>query len=374
MGTPRTRTWALIALVVLLVLAVGGVVGFRVAVGILKGKVLEALGPDSEIKQLDVGWSAVQVAGLRIKGRPGWPAADTLRAERVVIVPSLRSLLSARIEVGSVSVVKPYLSALRTKEGKLLVVPSLLAGPAAKDQAAVGPPARSVAISRISLEDGVLELFDATVAQPPLKIRLEQIQATLRDLVVPTLTGKSRLEVTGLVKGVKRDGRAHVSGWLEVASKDSSITLELRSIDLLALQPYLIKAADTRVQRGTVDLDLQSEVSRSRLRAPGKLVISDLEFAPARGAWETVLGVPRAAVVGLLKSKDDKIEVHFVIEGDLDNPRFALNEAFGTRIASALADKLGVRLQGAAEGVAGLGRKGLEAAGEAARGVGDALK
>ena len=374
MLAPRTKKWTLIALIVLVVLAGGGVVGFRIAVGILKGKVLEALGPDSEIGQLDLGWSAVQVAGLRLKGRQGWPAADTLRAERVVIVPNLRSLLSARIQVGSVSVVKPYLSALRTKEGKLLVVPSLLAGPAAKDQAAVGPPARSVAISRLSLEDGVLELFDATVAQPPLKIRLEQIRATVQDLLVPSLTGKSRLEVSGVVKGVKRDGRVHVAGWLEAASKDSSLKVQMRSVDLLAFQPYLIKAADTRLQTGALDLDLQSEVSQSQLRAPGKVVLSDLEFAPTRGAWETFLGVPRAAVVGLLKSKDDKIEVHFVIEGDLNNPRFALNEAFATRIASALAEKLGVSLRGAAEGAASLGRQGVEAAGEAARGASDVLK
>lgn len=369
MVTPRAKKWALAALIVCLTLAVGGLVGFRIAVGILTGKVLEALGPDSQIGQLDVGWSAVQVTGLRLKGRQGWPAADTLRAERVVIVPSLRSLLSARIQVGSVTVVRAYLSAWRTKAGKLLVVPSLLAGPAVKDQAAPGLPARSVAIARVTLEDGVLELFDATVAQPPLKLRLEQIRANVQDLLVPTLTGKSRLEVSGVVKGVKRDGRVHVAGWLEGASKDSSLKIQMRSVDLLAFQPYLIKAADTRLQTGTLDLDLQSEVSKSQLRAPGKVVLSGLEFAPARGARETFLGVPRAAVVGLLKSKDDKIEVHFILEGDIDNPRFALNETFATRIASALAEKLGVSLRGAAEGSASLGRKGVEAAGDALKDV-----
>ena len=121
MAAGRGKRWGLIALVVLVILMVGGIVGFRVAVGILKGKVVEALGPDSEIKDLRVSWSAVEVEGLRIKGRPGWPAADTLRAERVVIVPSLRSILSGQIRVSSISVVKPYLSALRTKDGKLQV-------------------------------------------------------------------------------------------------------------------------------------------------------------------------------------------------------------------------------------------------------------
>jgi hypothetical protein len=115
----------------------------------------------------------------------------------VAVVPSLRSVLSGHYRVNSITIVQPYLSALRTKDGKLLVVPSLLAS---------SLPA--VIIGRITLQDGVVELFDATVARPPLKIRLEQIQATVRDVVVPALKGRSRFDLTGVVKGVQRDGRS----------------------------------------------------------------------------------------------------------------------------------------------------------------------
>jgi len=44
------RTWGLIALAVSLVLIVGCLVGFRVGIGILKEKMVEALGPDSEMR------------------------------------------------------------------------------------------------------------------------------------------------------------------------------------------------------------------------------------------------------------------------------------------------------------------------------------
>ena len=295
-------------------------------------------------------------------------------ADRVVIVPSLRSLLSGRIQVSSITVVRPYLSALRTRDGKLQVVPSLLAGAASEGKAAAGPPARSVTISRITLEDGVVELFDATVAQPPLKIRLEKIQAAMRDVVAPALTGKSRFDLAALVKGLQRDGRATVSGWVEVASKDSAVKLQLRSVDLVLLQPYLTQATETRVQRGALDLDLDSEVKQNRLRAPGKVVISDLEFTPTRGVLDTFMGVPRAAVVNFLKNRENKIAINFILEGDINNPRFALNEAFATRLATGLAENLGVSIRGVAEGVGTLGQKGLEAAGEAAKGVGGALQ
>lgn len=290
------------------------------------------------------------------------------------IVPSLRSLLSDQIRIGSITVVRPYLSMLRTREGKLRVVPSLLERAPAKGKAAAGPPARRVAIARIELEDGVVELFDATVAQPPLKIRLEKLEASVRDVLVPALTGKSRFDMAAIVKGVQRDGRAKVAGWLEAATKDSSVKMELRSLDMVAFQPYLSKASETRVQRGRLDLDLQSDVSKNRLRAPGRVTISDLEFSPAHGALDTFMGLPRSGVVSFLKNKDDKIAVNFLLEGDINNPQFTLNEAFATRVASSLAETLGVSIRGVAEGVGGLGRKGAEAVGETAKGLGGALQ
>ncbi|MFI5342347.1 MAG: DUF748 domain-containing protein [Candidatus Methylomirabilales bacterium] len=176
------------------------------------------------------------------------------------------------------------------------------------------------------------------------------------------------------VKGAHRDGRSSLAGWVEAASKDSSVRTELRSVDLVALQPYISKAAETRVQKGTLDLDLQSEVRNNHLRVPGKLVISDLEFAPTTGALDTFMGVPRSAVVNFLKNKDNKIALNFLIEGDINNPQFSLREVFTTRMASGMAEMLGVSIRGVAEGVGTLGRKGVETAGEAVKGLGDALQ
>jgi hypothetical protein len=298
--------------------------------------------------------------------------AGTLRAERVVVVPSLRSVLSRQIGVQSITIVRPYLSALRTKDGQLQVVPSLLAGTAGKGEPAgsSAPDApRTVTVGHITLRDGVLEFFDATVAQPPLKIRLEQIQATVRDMVVPALTGKTRLDLAGVLKGVQRDGAATIAGWADFATKDSSVKTTLRSVDLVALQPYLIKAPETGVQRGTLDLDLQSDVSKGWLMAPGKLTISGLELAPARSAFGTFMGVPREAVVASLKNKDGKIAMHFVLEGDVNNPQFSLNETLTTRVASSMAEGLGVSLGGVAKGAGALGQSGVETAGKAARGT-----
>jgi len=142
----------------------------------------------------------------------------------------------------------------------------------------------------------------------------------------------------------------------------------------VALQLYLIKAPETGVRKGALDLDLQSDVSKGRLMAPGKLIISGLELAPAMNAFGTFMGVPREAVLASLKNKNGKIVTTFVLEGDIDNPQFSLNETLTTRLASSMAETLGVSLGGVAKGVEGLGQSGVEAAGKAARGAGRAVQ
>ena len=71
MTSGSVRKWGLIALTVLLVLIVGCLVGFRVGIGILKEKMVEAVGPDSEMTTIRVGWSSVEVEGLRIEVQKG---------------------------------------------------------------------------------------------------------------------------------------------------------------------------------------------------------------------------------------------------------------------------------------------------------------
>jgi uncharacterized protein involved in outer membrane biogenesis len=355
MADGRGWRWGLVSLVALVVLILGCIVGFHVAAGVLKNKVIAALGPDSEIKDIRVGWTGVNVDGLRIKGPHEWPVADTLRAERITLVPSLRSLFSRQYRVRSITIVKPYLSVLRTRSGKILVVPSLMAGKSKEETPSPHTATTTVTLGSITLQDGVLELYDASVSRPPLKIRLEKIQAKVKELAVPTLYGRSRFDLTGMVKGVHQDGRADISGWVEIATKDSSLKLQLRSVDLVALQPYIIKANEDKVQKGTLDLDLQSDVSNNRLKAPGRITISDLKLSQAKGVLGTFMGMPRDVVLAFLERKGNKITLDFILEGDINNPKFSLNNSLSERLAISMAEVLKVSLGGVAKGAAGLG-------------------
>src|SRR6266542_1271770 len=69
--------------------------------------------------------------------------------------------------------------------------------------------------------------------------------------------------------------------------------------------------------------------------------------------------LPRDFVVASLKNRENKITVNFVLEGDVNDPGFSLNEALTTRLASSMAETLGVSLGGVAKGAEGLGQTGM---------------
>lgn len=358
MNNTRAKRWAIILVSVAILVVGGGYAAFHFAVQALKGKVEQALGPYGEVAEIRVHGNAVEILGVRIHGGvEGWPAEDQLRAERVVVEPDLRSLLSPQVRVGRITVEGGYLSMLRTADGRLRVLPSLLERPKEKEEH--GP---AVDIGTVELRNCALEFYDASVRKPPLKLRLEQLNATLDHLSLPDLGGRSKLQLQGVLKGARRDGTVAIHGNIELASKDSDISAQLRGVDLVTLQPYLLKATETGVRKGALDLDLKSTVQNNNLHAPGTLTLTGLELT----SGGTFMGMSRNAVVSMLKDRSDRISVKFVLEGNLKDPKFSLNESFATRIGSSVAETLGVSLEGLAKGVGSAG-------GSVAKGVGEAV-
>ncbi|HVL76607.1 MAG TPA: DUF748 domain-containing protein [Noviherbaspirillum sp.] len=357
----RTARRLLIAAAVLAALVIAVVIGFRIAVDTLKTRIEQALGPESEVKMLVIGWTAIELHGIRIRAPKGWPAEDALRAERVTITPDFAGLFSARVHVPRIVVEQPYLSVHRTANGRMRLLPSLLERNATP--AGGAGPAVPVTIGEVVLQDGVLEFFDASVRRPAHRTRLERLQAKVQDIAVPALDGRTTLQLDGVIKGTRRDGTLAVSGWAELAARNSDIRTKLAGVDLVALQPYLIKTNEAGVRRGTLDLSLHSKVRNNMLHAPGKAAIADLELSAGGGTFSTFMGIPRQAVIGAMKNRDGRITVDFTLEGNLDDPKFSLNENFALRMGAGVAQGLGISLEGLAKGVGG-----------AAEGIGSAFK
>src|SRR5262249_45983216 len=349
--TVRMKRWHIVVLTALLFLGIGIVTGYRLGVRLLQYRLAGLLGPGSSIASLKVNWFSLDLFGVTIEAPQDWPTARAFRADRITIVPSLGTLLTDQIHISSIVFEEPYLAVLRTRE-KMVMVPRLTATPdgGKKAEARSGHDSRlTVTISKITIQQGVVELFDATVSRPPLKTRLERVDGIIRDTKVPWLETKTHFELAAVVKGMRRDGSAKAAGWVGLAGKDSSSQITLDAVDLVSLQPYLVRLGEAKLRKGILDMRLNSEVRANRLNGKGKIIITDLEFAPSRSYFETFMGMSRSAVISFLKNHQNAIDVDFILTGDLSNPRFSINEAIATRLAMGMAAELGVSIRSLAE-------------------------
>lgn len=379
---PRWIRWAIGVPVALLLIALGG---YQLALHRLQAGILQALGPHASVGTMDLGWRAVELRDLRVRASsPEWPDEDELRATRVQAVPDLRSLLRGQWRVRSVTIEDAHVSVLRTRQGQLRVLPAWLehrdkAAPDASAStatrgwlgSAVAAPTASAASSAASAVSGLtpvdtslpdihietiqlrgvqVAFYDASVRRQPHKLLLDQVHADIGPVVLPALTTPVNIDLQARLRGPHRNGLIAIKGDVTPATRDAQVSTRLEGVDLVALQPYLLKLNEGGVKRGTLDMQLDATVKDQRLKAPGRMTLIDLELGSGQGVLGNIAGVPRRAVLAAMSEKG-RIDLSFTLEGRLDDPAFSLNEQLAMRTAAGLAEALGVSLSGIAEGV-----------------------
>ena len=349
------RRWSLIALATIAVLAIGVFIAYQIALRELRSRVINALGTQSEVGEIQVSLKDITITDLKLKAPAGWPARHVLTAARVVITPDLGSFTSGLMRINRIRIERATLAVLRDRNGKLRVLPSFTEKVSATGKASTpAVPASAVLIESIELKDSAISFFDEEVRSPPLHVNLANVDARITNLRVPELTGKSDIDIKANVSGPTQSGALTIAGNMEFATRNGSINTTLRDVEIAALEPYLIKAAETGVRKGTLDLDLAAKVEAQRLTAPGKLVLKGLELRSSENATSTFMGMPRDAVINLIRERDGRIEVPFTLEGNLNDPRFTLDSAFKARLAIATAGALGITINGLITELGGL--------------------
>ena len=347
-------------------LAVAG--AWQVALWQLRAAVLQTLGPGAQLAQLRVGLAGVEIDQLRIAAapanrRPGaaaWPAEDELRADQVRLVPDWRSLWSGprhgQWRLQSLQVRGGYLSLQRGADGRIRLLPSLLSPPSAGSaQGAPAAPDHRLQLGQLVLDGTVVELFDASVRRPAHRLRLEGLQVQAGPLALPVAQAAepTQLQLQAVLKGPRHDGQLSLQGQVHLGTQDAQLQARLQGVDMLALQPYLLKAGEGRIRGGRLDLQLDPQVQQQRLHAPGMLTLTGLDLAPGAGLGGLLAGVSRQAVLAALE-RDGRITLRFSLDGRLDDPGFSIQENLAQRVGGALAETVGLSLSGVVDGVGGL--------------------
>ena len=342
----RSSWW--IVVIVLAVLAAGALGALRLGASRLEAALHAALGPRASIGAVRIGLTGVQISDLRIRAGPnGWPAADELVARRVHLRPSLASLWSRGWHIARIEVEDGYLSLLRTRQGKLRVLPALLEQPRGDSGSGDAPRVR---IAEVALREVAIDFFDASVRGGTHRLRFESLRADVGPLAIPAFDEPTAIDLAATLKGPQKNGRIVIDGDVTIATLDARLKAAVQGVDLVALQPYLLKVNEAGVKRGTLDLSLDATVKAKRLHAPGRVTLTGLELASGGGVLATFGGVPRQAVLAAME-RDGRIEVGFTLDGRLDDPAFSINDNMATKLAGGLAETLGVSLGGVVEGV-----------------------
>ncbi|MEM5345861.1 DUF748 domain-containing protein [Paraburkholderia azotifigens] len=368
-----SRVMAAVAgvIVLLVVLALGGLYFVQREV---KARVVDALAPVGTADSIDVGFSAITLHRVRLTAPKDWPTPDALTADEITMTPDIRDLLAHRMHLHSVVVRGFSLALVRTASGRLEILPKLRqsmsqAGhPSSEASAAVSDkpplPAEKL-IDHVAFADGQFVFYDEMISKPAYKVVVSDASASVDHIHLPDLTEPTSLSMKGAIKGPSHTGRVTFDGWMKIASKDSQTTTTLRGVDVVTLDPYLLKkaGAKTQVKGGTLDLNLQATVTSYHIHAPGTITLHHLQLAETDDPLDTFMQIPTRAAVAALKKHGDDITLHFTIDGNLRDPKFKLNESVMTELRANFAKALGVSAEGVAKG-----------AGETVKGLGNALK
>ena len=372
----RTTITLAILLVAGLTLAV--LVAGHVALSLLKTKIEAALGPNTRVGSVEVSLLHIELRDVHVRAAGKWPTQDEISAQSVVIDPYWRDLLNDRpLRIGRVVIADGVISVVRRKDGAIEVAPSFLAALKASGDSEPAPHRPAITIGALEFTNFRLEFFDASVRQPPLHLVFDRLSARVGRIELNAPEKPIDFDVRGSIRsaGPKlAPGTVILSGTMVPATGDARIITRIHGADVVALEPYLLRAGEAGVESGVLDLDLEAVVRSHRLHAPGTLTFSHLVLARSSGVVGTFMGMSREAAIANLKNAKGQVTVHFTLDGNLDDPHFSVNESLSTRVGVALAQALGVSIGGVAKALGALGEKSVEAVGHAAQGVGGAVE
>jgi len=338
---------------------------------VAKGRILQALGPRATVGAIELGWPSVTLRELRIAADPApgaWPSPDEFRASVVSVRVDVASLWAMRrggpLVVADVRVEDAALSMLRTA-GRLDMLPALRENARAKADALAASAARpavaaqarepasdatALVVRRVRVERLAVDYYDATLGPgAPQRLQFAQVHGEAADIALPALDAPISVDAAGVAKGVERDGTVSVRGSFTPATHDARLAVVLSGLDLIALQPWILKLGEGGVRHGRLDLRLDASVVQRQLEAPGHLTLSNLQLADEGG---TFAQARRRAVLATLE-RDGRIDLDFALRGRTDDPRFSLTDSLTARLFGGVAQSATDSVKSAVSGVGG---------------------
>jgi len=358
----KTKKWIIFSGVVVLCLVVVVLILVKLSGQFLRTQVEKSLGDNVKAGAVSISWGKVTVEDLTFL-RDG-QIVGKIRA--VDIKADFMSILRNKLSISRVEVDQPYFKLLIDNKGNLLLpiaLPEEKTGEdkqkgkrkeIRKDQSPKNT--MPVEVKTLVVRDGKVDFEDRSAARPVL-LKFEDVKIDVDRIAYPFANQWTGFEVSSQLVGGRQKGSINATGKTNFMNEETKVKTVMKNIDLALLRPYIEKKGDAGIERGFINMNMDAGVVKKHIKAPGTLAIRDLQLSSSGGVGGTFLGMPRSIVLSSLKNSKDEISLDFVLEGDLNNPKFNIRENLATRLSVGLANKLGVSVTGAGETVAGGGGK-----------------
>jgi hypothetical protein len=203
---------------------------------------------------------------------------------------------------------------------------------------------------------------------------LRNVEFEFKELAFPLRDNFSNYDLVAGIPGKHNTGTLRSNGKIKLINKDMDGKVEIKKLDITEFKPYFQKKGDVNVTGGTLDMNMDLKIRSNKINAPGKAVLKELEFEKGAGIGNKFLNLPLSAVVSFLKNNNDEIAVNFVVEGNIDNPKFNLRESLMNKISIGMAEKLGLSIQRIGESIVETGAEGAKEVGKSVQGIGEGIK
>ncbi|GFE61050.1 DUF748 domain-containing protein [Geobacter sp. AOG2] len=339
--------------------------GYAHLTTLVQSRLKSMVGDGLTLGKVTARWNRVELDNVRI-ARHGGPGrfADRLTVERIVIRPSLLSLLSGRLDISEIVLEKPWLLLEIAPDGSLVKILQPRKEPPSRSS----PASLPVRINTLKINNGSLDLLDRHISRrggvglsnPREQYHLVTFQSIAFSADFLTMPASKRASPVRLDVACKGGGTLSVRGEITPKGLDTHLKLELAGLDITKFRPYFLKKGDLGVASGKLSASSTITIENRRLNAPGTLRLSNLAFANS-GAKGLLMGVPAWAFIKFLSDNKDELQVDFSLSGSLDDPHFAVRQTLVDQVATALASKIGISsVTSIGKGIIDMGEKGIK--------------
>jgi hypothetical protein len=262
----------------------------------------------------------------------GFEVAGLIKADRVCLAPSLRSLLFGKlafnkIVIGSPEVTyqrNPLVEPVQDSRAPVMDIQSESVAPIAT-RSKVFP----VIIKSLKIYSGRLNFIDTTAASGKISVIIKDVNFYITNLSTSGMKGVSDFDLNAKLSWNtgEPDGKILLQGWLDFYKKDILATLKIENIDALVFYPYYSTWVDlgkARIDKAKLGFNCNIKGQNNEVTADCHLELVDI-VRKVRLLDEPQQKAERLtdAVLDMFKSMNKgKVVLDFVLHTKMDRPEF----------------------------------------------------